>query len=217
MITPSWKEIEWVFENDHGTCRDIYVQETTLSDWEKLIDLLNDKYPTCFDLSDGQRIPSKIDKEYVINYLKREIDEEYDSKSVAIDLSGKEIRTHFFQIEEIDFDIDPDIITNNDDLKDLLDFMSDVSKHLDKPIILTPETCPNFPMIKIDSNRGIKKIMTLEESEKYKYKPSIKDRILSIRTRIMIKFFPKLFVKRLLNSSRKPISPSNKNKNKNVW
>ena len=36
----NWKNINWIFKSD-GTLRDIYVQNTSIKDWGKLIDLLN--------------------------------------------------------------------------------------------------------------------------------------------------------------------------------
>lgn len=215
MTLPNWKDIEWIFENDSNSCLDIVIQDSTIDDWEKLIDLLNDNYSTCFDLSEGRRIPSKIDKEYVIKYLNQDSENEIECKSVAIDLKGVEIRTHFFQIEEIELDVSQEQINSNDDVKLLVDFMSDISQTLNKQIILTNEFSHNFPRLKIDSNRKIEKILTEEEYKQFDYKPKITDKLLILRTKFMMKFFPKLFVRRLINSGRRPIKASEKKEN--VW
>ena len=47
----TWDDIKWIFVPD-GSSRDIYVQDVSICDWGKLIDLLNSKYSM------------RIDKEY---------------------------------------------------------------------------------------------------------------------------------------------------------
>ena len=64
----NWNEIKWIFEPD-GSLRDIYVQEVSIGDWEKLIDLLNNKYSLRIGISGGETNPNKIDKIYAIEYL----------------------------------------------------------------------------------------------------------------------------------------------------
>ena len=39
----NWDNIHWIFKPD-GLLRDIYIQETSLSDWNKVIDILNSEY-----------------------------------------------------------------------------------------------------------------------------------------------------------------------------
>ena len=39
----NWENINWIFKSD-GSLRDIYVQNTSIEDWGKLIDLLNSEY-----------------------------------------------------------------------------------------------------------------------------------------------------------------------------
>ncbi len=51
--------IQWIFEPD-GSLRDIYVQDVTLLDWEKLIDFFNLNY----ELKFGENDINQIDKEY---------------------------------------------------------------------------------------------------------------------------------------------------------
>jgi len=213
-MTESWSEINWIFEPDHGTSRDIYVQETSIKDWENLIDLINSEFSVCYDLSEGQRIKRPIDKEYTLAYL-NDSTGEMESKSAAIALGNIELRTHFFCIDEIELDLNPEDINTTGDVEILLRFMQRVSQKLDKQVILTQESGSNFPNIKVDSNRDFLKVLTEKELQKYVKKPSFWDRIMMLRTRFLIKFFPKYFTKRLIRSANKPHETGKSNEN--VW
>jgi hypothetical protein len=59
----NWKDIEWIFEKD-GALRDIYVQNTTISDWQKVVDLLNSDYKLTFGVYEDN-LTDKIDFGYV--------------------------------------------------------------------------------------------------------------------------------------------------------
>ena len=82
----NWDDIKWIFETD-GALRDIYVQEVSISDWEKLIDLLNEKYSVKSVITCEERNQNQIDKEHVIKFLTDETGE-MDSPFVSIDIGG---------------------------------------------------------------------------------------------------------------------------------
>ena len=63
-MTHNWNSIKWIFEPD-GSLRDIYIQDVTIYDWEKLIDFLNSNYFIKY----GEDNSNQIAKKYVINYL----------------------------------------------------------------------------------------------------------------------------------------------------
>ena len=95
----NWKNINWIFKSD-GTLRDIYVQNTSIKDWGKLIDLLNSEYNLNYFSS------NKIDKDEVFKYLEDESGE-IECKSVSIEIENIKINCHFFLIEQIEFYIKP--------------------------------------------------------------------------------------------------------------
>ena len=101
----TWKDIEWIFVPD-GSLIDIYVQEVSISDWENIIDLINEKYEA--NLGDtGEYNDSKtIDKDYVIDYLTDKTGVK-KSRSASISLGKIRLNCHFFLEDQIEFDIDP--------------------------------------------------------------------------------------------------------------
>jgi hypothetical protein len=158
-MTQNWENIKWIFEPDGWLLRDIYIQDVTLSDWEQLIDFLNLTY----NLKFGEEELIQIDKEYVINYLTDNTGE-IESKILRIDLDGIDVHCYFFLQDEIQFDIVPKDIKSFSDFGKLEEFMTAISKLLRKQITLTGENCPKFPLIKIDYENKIYKILTKEEA-----------------------------------------------------
>ncbi len=80
----NWKDIKWIFEPD-GVLRDIYVQEVSLNDWRKVIDLINQNYKVNYGDTGEYKDTNQIDKDYVIEYLTDETGE-IESKSASISL-----------------------------------------------------------------------------------------------------------------------------------
>ena len=109
----NWDDIKWIFDID-GALRDIYVQEVSISDWEKLIDLLNEEYSVRYVITDEVRNPNQIDKDYVIKFLTDETGE-MDSPFVSIDIGGIQINCHFFLTDQIEFDFNPKQINSIED------------------------------------------------------------------------------------------------------
>lgn len=77
-MTRNWNDIQWIFEPD-GSLRDIYVQDISQQEWEKLIDYLNANFNLTYSDTD------KIDKEYVLNYL-RDTKGEMEGKTLTVHL-----------------------------------------------------------------------------------------------------------------------------------
>ena len=204
----NWQDIKWIFEPD-GALRDIYVQEVSLNDWKKIIDLLNEKYK----ISSGGN--NQIDKSYVIEYLTDEAGE-IESKSASVFLGGIRLNCHFFLADQIEFDVDPKEVNSIEDFELIENFMANVSKSLNNQITLTDENHPKFPLVKIDSNRGINKILTEEEVKEYWDNPSsFMNKMKLIRTKLEMKFMPNRFNEKLLNSANEPYKSTKKNEN--VW
>lgn len=94
----NWKDIKWIFEPD-GSLIDIYVQEISLNDWRKVINLINEKYEVKYD---GTK---RIDEQYTIEYL-TDATGEMESKSATIHLGEIQVNCHFFLDDQIEFDIE---------------------------------------------------------------------------------------------------------------
>lgn len=150
----NWKEIEWIFEKD-GALRDIYIQNTSILDWKKVVDLLNAEYKLAFGISEKDSI-DKIDFKFV-EAMFTDKTGELEAKSATIDLSGIIVKCHFFVEEQIEFDVNPSEINSKIDFEKLTDFMKNISAKLEKQILLCGENEPKFPLIKIDVKNAIEK------------------------------------------------------------
>lgn len=209
----NWKDIKWIFEKD-GALRDIYVQNTTISDWEKVVDLLNIDYKLTFGVYE-ENLTDKIDFEFVKTMFANETGE-LETKYATIDLNGIIVKCYFFLEDQIEFDINPAEIKTELELNKVTDFMKKISSELNKQITLCDENQPEFPLIKIDIENGIEKILTEKEAVSLwrKTKNNISGFKL-LKSRIIMKYFPKLFERKVLESANKEYKSSPKEKN--LW
>ncbi|NVK51508.1 MAG: hypothetical protein HWD85_01140 [Flavobacteriaceae bacterium] len=210
----NWNKAKWIFESD-GALRDIYVQDVNESDWKKLIDYLNSEYTLEFGI-DKQRSSSKIDFGFIQKMWNDETGE-LETKSLTIELNGILIKSYFFSPEQIEFDIKPSEINSLSDLNRILDFMSSISGVLKKQVTLTGENQAEFPLIKIDSQNGTKKILTKKEMIRFSKKAGIYNGWIS---RIKNLISPKKITMeeleyKAMESACKPFEPVGKEKN--VW
>nr|WP_320000268.1 hypothetical protein [uncultured Draconibacterium sp.] len=203
-----WNDIQWIFKPD-GSLRDIYVQDITIREWEKLIDHLNDNFILTFS---GK---NKIDKKYVIDYL-QDTSGEMESKSLIIHLGQIKVNCYFFLSGQIEFDIEPKEIKSIEDFEQISNFMTSISDILQEQITLSAESQPEFPLFKVDTKNGINKILTEKESKKLSGSSnSISKQISTLKTRLKMKFFPKQFKEQILESANQEYKPTKKEKN--VW
>lgn len=210
----NWEDIKWIFEPD-GALRDIYVQEVSLNDWRTVIDLINEKYKVNYGDTGEYKDTNQIDKDYVIEYLTDKTGG-IESKSALISLGKIRINCHFFLEDQIEFDIDPKEVKSIEDFELIEGFMLEISKSIGNQITLTDENNPKFPLIKIDTNNGINKILTKEEMKEYWYNPnSFFNKMKLFKTKMEIKFTPNSFKEKILKSASEPYQSTKKDEN--VW
>ena len=209
----NWKNIEWIFEKD-GALRDIYVQNATILDWEKVVDLLNSEYKLTFGVYEDN-FTDKIDFGYVKTMFADETGE-LETKSATIDLSGIVVKCFFFLENQIEFDINPTEIKTESDFNKITDFMKSISSKLKKQITLCGENQPEFPLIKIDTKNGIEKILTEKEAENlWKKSDQNFNGFTKLKSKIIMKYFPKIFERKIMESASREYKSTPKEKN--VW
>ena len=210
----NWDDIKWIFEID-GALRDIYVQEVSISDWEKLIDLLNEKYSVKYVITGEERNLNQIDTEHVLKFLTDETGE-MDSPFVSIDIGGIQINCHFFLTDQIEFDLNPKQINSIEDFDKVKKFMETVSQSLSNQVTLTGENSPEFPLVKIDKSNGISKVLTETEVKTIcENSKTFKAKMTTLKTTFQLKFFPKKFNKFVMKNANDPYKSTKKNRN--VW
>lgn len=209
----NWKDIEWIFEKD-GALRDIYVQNATISDWKKVVNLLNSDYKLTFGACEDN-LTNKIEFEYVKTMFADETGE-LERKFATIDLNGIIVKCYFFLEDQIEFDLWPEDIKTENELNFVLIFLSSLSSILKKEVTLSGENQPEFPLIKIDTKNGIEKILTEKDAENLWKKSDQNVNIFTmLKSKIIMKFFPKLFEKKVLESANREYKSTPKEKN--VW
>ena len=207
-MSREWNDIKWIFEPD-GSCRDIYVQDISIREWEILIDHLNENFDLEYSGVDN------IDKKYIIEFLQ---DSTGDMERVPVTINLRHIKAncYFFLAEQIEFDIDPKEVNSLSDFELIESFMTSISEVLHEQVTLTQENTPEFPLFKVDSKNRVNKILTEEEVDKLRRtKNSIFNQLIYLKTKLKMKFFPKLFKKQLLESASQVYKPTKKEKN--VW
>ncbi len=163
-MTNNWEEIKWIFEPD-GTLRDIYVENVDIEDWKILIDYLNANHIVKYGPSDDNQIINKIDKDYLIQLL-TDVTGKLELKTVAIIIDDIIINTHFFTVDEIEFDIEPKEINSVEDYKKVLSFMNEISRILNRQLILTGENQIQFPLVRVEFSKNLINALTKKDAEK---------------------------------------------------
>ena len=75
---------------------------------------------------------------------------------------------------------------------------------------------PEFPLIKIDPKNGIEKILTEKEAENlWKKSDQNFSGFTKLKSKIIMKYFPKIFEKRIMESAKSEYKSTPKEKN--VW
>jgi hypothetical protein len=210
----NWEDIKWIFTPD-GSLRDIYVQDVSISDWEQLIDFLNENYQLEYGIVGEERNKSKIDKREVVEYLTNETAKIYGI-STAIDLGGIQAICHFFLLEQIEFDIAPREISSVEDFEKVEKFMQSISWNLGKQVTLTDEDTPEFPYIKVDVTRNINKVLTLKEAQALLGNENTSiDPNAYLEISLEMEMFPEKFYEQVLKSACEAHTPTKRNKN--IW
>lgn len=140
-----WSKLKETVYHFEGSMLDLYVLDTTRSDWQKWIDYVNEKYAVRFMAGDDKIIKDQIGYDSVLDYWNGSTDY---LRGVTFIVRGIDINCHFFTDLEIENDIDPRKIKGFEDHFALMDYMLAVSTLLNKPMILTPENVSTIELIR---------------------------------------------------------------------
>jgi len=122
------------FEVD-GSLRDIYVLNTSVLDWSRLLNLTPGLSRFAY-FRDGEEAPLPTDASLIF--------EDADhSHLLRFSLGGPTVNTHFFVEDEIEFDLDPSEITSQPDLDLVLKFFLSIGRKIERDVRITPENSAN--------------------------------------------------------------------------
>jgi len=130
-----WDDCKQAFHGD-GSWRDIYVFNTTIVDWNNLFELVRN-YPCQLRfLHDGEF------RQLPINPIDVFEDTEH-THSLSIDINDITIVVHFFDIAEMEFDIDPREVTTQSQFDQFINFVIALGQKLQKNVYITEESAPS--------------------------------------------------------------------------
>ena len=145
-----WEKIKTDIYYSDGSLRDIYVLDSTIEDWKKWIDFINENYQVKFEYFDNQgnkKIESKINFDEVSKYWNN-----YENPISAEFLVGEVLlKCYFFSIDEIENDFFPEEVKTIEQHNLIIEYLKSISKILNKEVILTPE---NY-------SEGFRKLITI--------------------------------------------------------
>lgn len=143
-----WDDVREWFEPD-GSLLDAYVFDTTVADWQAFVDLVRSKGWWFAYSEDGRprRLPARVE-----DVLARR-------GEMAVVLQVRPVpevlvNVHFFTDEEIEADFSPEVLQGQERLDLLCSFLRAVGRRLGKPVVLTPESLPDRPLIGYDIDAG---------------------------------------------------------------
>lgn len=128
----TWTEIAADFEWD-GSWRDVYVLDTTIDDWQRVLDALMEVNPTPVMNIDGEAVSFPLTAAAIFQHR------ENFSPLLYLTVGNVRLNCNFFQGDEIEFDLDPREVKGADDLKSIKAFMGILANRTGKAAILTHE------------------------------------------------------------------------------
>lgn len=132
-LSLTWDEYKSAFEWE-GHYRDIYVLETDIKHWKTLLEYLAEgHYPLKYSVNDVE-LPLDTNAWQIFRLWKTD-----KRANMSIDVSGIVVNCHFFDQNEIEFDIDPREVTDESKALAIFEFMSQIGAELQKDVFLTEE------------------------------------------------------------------------------
>jgi len=140
----AWSQVERDFDWD-GSLRDIYVRPAALEDWSVVCRVLK-KLPGVEFRLDGEPAPFPEDIARV--FAMRSV----ESPVLSVKLGAVTAVFHFFTEDEVECDIDPREVKSQIELDAVLAFLKKIGDAVAKPVVLTPENCPESEIVRYEPN-----------------------------------------------------------------
>jgi hypothetical protein len=140
----SWETCRREFAPDGGL-RDIYVFDTTIEHWRKLIRILMDfsDFECCID-GNVRPIPSNVEEIFKLAGA---------SALMRFQSAGVTFVLHFFCLERIELDIVPREVNSETTFNGLISVLKSIGDGLKKPVIVTYESDERCPFITYEPSK----------------------------------------------------------------
>ncbi|MEP2716987.1 hypothetical protein [Pseudophaeobacter sp.] len=128
-----WNNASAYFEEE-GSHRDIFVSNTTLSDWDRLISLSHALGQVTY-LCDSEKAPFPSKTNSLFDHSKH-------THCMKTNLGGPVIYASFFVVDEIELSLDPSEINSQEDLDPVLEFCASLGRNIQRDVAITEESSP---------------------------------------------------------------------------
>ena len=151
----AWNDVKAEFAWE-GSLRDICVRDASLNDWKLVLDVLRrEQFSTEFKVA-GSRTELP---EQVSDMFPQTADD--PSRMLSVDTAGVRLNCHFFDENEIEFDLDPREIGGQAQLDAVIAFMKTIACATGKPALMTPENMHEHAFIRVNPS-GISEYISSE-------------------------------------------------------
>lgn len=142
MDTLPWDTVRGEFVFD-GSWRDIVVFGTDLNDWQRMLDAIRSGgYEVAYYRADKPSdLPAKASDAFP---LPGESD-----RRLSVWFAEVLANCHFFQDNEIEFDVDPREVKGQRELDALFEFMRCLAQAVNKSVLLTAENMPEIVVFRV--------------------------------------------------------------------
>ena len=144
VVNPTWEEVSQDFQRD-GSWRDIYIFDTTVDDWQALLDYLRDREMVTWFTIDGEPAVPMSDARAIFA-LRDTV-----APSIGFRAAGLDLACHFFCEEEIEFDFVPTDVTAKS-WPDFVAWLREIATRFKRDIVVTPENWSHVDIIRISPN-----------------------------------------------------------------
>jgi len=143
----NWKTIKENIYFEDGALRDIVVYNTTKDDWKKWVDYVTTNYKVSTCEYKTETTKDSIDFNYILDFWTGDNDCNATT-SVAVDKAI--VNAHYLTELYFENDIDPREIKSEQDHNGIMKYMTDISKLLNKKVIMILENCPEIILVSVD-------------------------------------------------------------------
>ena len=134
MAAPSLQQLQEIWAADDGAVFDIFVTNTTLEEWQVVVDAVRETtWPMTYEVD---AVPAEMPQTVEEIFAHAQTATILWSVSVA---TGVAINCHFFSSDEIEFDFQPRDIVSDERLAALLGFIAHVGRALGRLVGVTVE------------------------------------------------------------------------------
>ena len=139
-----WDRIAADLTMDEGALLDILILDTSLEDWQRVLDAVRDWTPAPALTLGGEPmdLPERVEEIF------RRSQDQDESALLSLVVGGGAFNCHFFWEGEIEFDLDPKEVTEPAHLDALISFMSLLGDTTGKPVLLTVASSPDGVMFR---------------------------------------------------------------------